>query len=172
MNTQQNTALPDKPSVTLPDVETQTAVQQFAPSLTALYACQHAWERNRFFFSVVSPSFYSGWSAEKFGREFTIDSKIVERMDALEEVVTPLSYVLLHEPEPGMPVVPKPSLSIPKWVLPAGIALVAAGGILVVAAVAATAVVAAPVAVALADPAVVAILPTQEWVELCWYWNQ
>src|SRR5687767_15007444 len=99
MNAQLKPALLDKPPAILPEVETQTDVPLFTPSLTALYACQHAWEKHHFFFMVTSPSFYSGWREETFCREFTTDSKILKRMDALEEVITPDRYILFHEPE-------------------------------------------------------------------------
>src|ERR1043165_9612048 len=89
MKTQSKPDLRDKPSVSLPGGETQSAVQLPAPSLPALYACQHAWEKHHYFFMITSPSFYSGWREEAFVRESTTDSKILKRMDVLEEIVTP-----------------------------------------------------------------------------------
>src|SRR5215211_5679964 len=156
MNTQLKPARLNNPPAILPEVETQRDVQLFAPSLTALYACQHAWEKHKFFFMVTSPSFYSGWREEAFCRECTTDSKILKRMDALEEVATPDRYILFHEPE-GVRTPQKTPVSLPKWVLPAGIALVAVGGIWMLTAAAATAAIAAPVAFAALDPSLVAV---------------
>src|SRR5690242_3014260 len=89
MDEQMKTPRLNKPSVVLPDGETQSAVQLPPPSLTALYACQHAWEQHHYFFMITSPSFYSGWKEEGFARESTTDSKILNRMDVLEEIVIP-----------------------------------------------------------------------------------
>lgn len=164
----------NKPSVVLPEVETRSAVQMPAPSLTALYACQHAWEKYHYFFMVTSPSFYSGWREEAFRREFTTDQKILSRMDVLEEVVTPDRYILFHEPE-GVKVPQKAPVSLPKWVLPAGLALVAVGGIWMLSIAAATAVIAAPVAFAAVDPSLVAVCResdgSETWIECGWWWS-
>src|SRR5215211_6734880 len=168
----------DKPPAILPAVETQTAAQLFAPSLTALYACSHAWEKYHYFFMVTSPSFYLGWREEAFCRESTTDQKILSRMDVLEDVVTPERYILFHEPE-GTRVPQKAPVGLPKWVLPAGMALIAVGGIwMLTAAVAvagATAVVAAPVAFAALDPSLVAVCReadgAETWIEICWWWD-
>jgi hypothetical protein len=175
MNTQLKPALQDKPPAILPEVETQTDVQLFAPSLTALYACQHAWEKHKFFFMVTSPSFYSGWREEAFCREYTNDSKILKRMDALEEMVTPDRYILFHEPE-GARVPQKTPVGLPKWVLPTGMALMAVGGIwMLTAALGAAAVVAAPVAFAAVDPSLVAVCKesngAETWIECGWWWD-
>ena len=178
MNTQLKPARVDTPSETLPEVETQTAVQLLAPSLTALYACQHAWENHHYFFMITSPSFYSGWREERFARDSTRDFGILNRMDCLEEMVTPDRYILFHEPE-GVRVPQKAPVGLPKWVLPAGMALIAVGGIwMLTAAVAvagATAAVAAPVAFAALDPSLVAVCReadgTETWIEISWWWN-
>ena len=178
MNTQLKPARLNNPPAILPEVETQRDVQLFAPSLTALYACQHAWEKHKFFFMVTSPSFYSGWREEAFCRESTTDQKILSRMDVLEEVVTPDRYILFHEPE-GVRVPQKAPVGLPNWVLPAGLALVAVGGIwMLTAAVAvagATAVVAAPVAFAALDPSLVAVCKesngAETWIECGWWWD-
>jgi hypothetical protein len=167
-------ALLDVPSVTRPEMETETAGQLFAPSLTALYACQHAWEEHHYFFMVTSPSFYFGWREEGFARESTTDSKLLNRMDVLEEMVTPDRYILFHEPE-GVRTPQKTPVSLPKWVLPAGISLVAVGGIWMLTAVAATAIIAAPIAFAALDPALVAICKepngSETWIEISWWWD-
>jgi hypothetical protein len=164
----------NKPSVVLPEVETQSAVQLPAPSLTALYACQHAWEKHHYFFMITSPSFYCGWREEAFARESTTDSKILNRMDVLEELVTPDRYILFHEPE-GVKTPQKTPVSLPKWVLPAGISLVAVGGIWMLTAVAATAIIAAPIVFAALDPALVAVCKepngSETWIECGWWWD-
>jgi hypothetical protein len=178
MNTQLKPARLNNPPAILPDVETQTDVQLFAPSLTALYACQHAWEKHHYFFMVTSPSFYCGWREESFARESTTNSGILNRMDFLEEMVTPDRYILFHEPE-GERVPQKAPVGLPKWVLPAGMALIAVGGIWMltaaVAAAGATAVVAAPIAFAALDPSLVAVCKesngSETWVEISWWWN-
>ena len=178
MNTQLKPDRLNTPPAILPEVETQRDVQLFAPSLTALYACQYAWEKRHYFFMVTLPSFYSGWREEGFARESTTDSKILRRMDVLEEVVNPDRYILFHEPE-GVRVPQKDPVGLPKWVLPAGMALIAVGGIwMLTAAVAvagATAVVAAPVAFAALDPSLVAVCREADgmetWIEICWWWN-
>ena len=174
MDAQLKPARLNKPPAILPDVETQTDVQLFAPSLTALYACQHAWEKHKFFFMVTSPSFYSGWREEAFCRECTTDSKILKRMDALEEVVTPDRYILFHEPE-GEREPQKVPVGLPKWVLPAGMALIAVGGIWMLTIAAATAVVVAPVAFAALDPSLVAVCKesngSETFIECGWWWN-
>jgi hypothetical protein len=171
MNTQPARPMDKRTAV---QVDTQTAIPLSAPSLTALYTCQHAWEKHKFFFMVTSPSFYSGWREEAFCRESTTDSKILKRMDALEEVVTPDRYILFHEPE-GERVPQKAAVSLPKWVLPAGMALVAVGGIWMLSIAAATAVIAAPVAFAAVDPSLVAVCKepdgSETWIECGWWWN-
>ena len=178
MDTQLKPTRLNKPPAILPDVEAQTDVQLFAPSLTALYACQHAWEKHHYFFMITSPSFYYEWREEGFARESTTNSGILNRMDCLEEMVTPDRYILFHEPE-GERVPQKAPVGLPKWVLPAGMALIAVGGIwMLTAAVAvagATAVVAAPVAFAALDPSLVAVCReadgAETWIEICWWWD-
>src|SRR5688572_13117535 len=175
MDAQLKPARLDKPPAILPEVEPQTDVQLFAPSLTALYACQHAWEKHHFFFMVTSPSFYSGWREEAFCRESTTDHKLLNRMDVLEEVVTPDRYILFHEPE-DVRLPQKAPVGLPKWVLPAGMALIAVGGIwMLTAALGAAAVVAAPVAFAALDPSLVAVCKesdgSETWIEIGWWWN-
>lgn len=55
MNEQTKVQLVPSKAVT-PVVETVTTQYSIlAPSSTALYACQHAWETKRFFLSLVSP---------------------------------------------------------------------------------------------------------------------
>src|SRR5688572_18828579 len=175
MDTQLKPARLSKPPAILPEAETHTAAQLFAPSLTALYACQHAWEKHHYFFMITSPSFYSGWREERFARESTTDSKILNRMDVLEEMVIPDRYILFHEPE-GVGVPQKDPVGLPKWVLPAGMALMAVGGIwMLTAALGAAAVVAAPIAFAALDPALVAVCKESDgaetWIECCWWWS-
>lgn len=178
MDAQLKPARLNKSPAFLPEVETQTDVQLFAPSLTALYACQHAWEKHHYFFTITSPSFYSDWREESFARESTTDSNILNRMDVLEEMVTPDRYILFHEPE-GVRVPQKAPVGLPKWVLPAGMALMVVGGLwMLTAAVAvagATAVVAAPVAFAALDPSLVAVCKesngSKTWIEIGWWWD-
>lgn len=167
-------------------MNTHLVQTQLPLSVPALYACQHAWENYRFYFSVVSPSFYSGWHVEEFHRDSTTDFKILSRMDALEEVVSPVGYIILHEPPKATVThveAPKRSLTIPKWALPAGLALGAVGGAGVAAAAVITAVTAVAItivpvvalgglaALVLLDPAIVAILPDGTWIEIAWYWK-
>jgi hypothetical protein len=178
MNTQLKPARGDEPFATSPESGAQSAVQLLAPSLSALYACQHAWEKHHYFFTITSPSFYCGWREESFARDSTRDSHILKRMDVLEEILNPDRYILFHEPE-DVRVPQKAPVSLPKWVLPAGMALIAVGGIWMlttaVAVAGATAVVAAPVAFAALDPSLVAVCQeadgAETWIEICWWWN-
>lgn len=150
-------------------MNTQT-IQILAPSETVLMVCQHAWESHRFYFKVVSPVLYSGWRIEDFNRESTIDSKILKRMDVLEEVVSPDHYLIAHEPPKLQEMTERQKRVVQLLVAGAvvSVVLVGAAGLLAVGAASAVAPVAA---VALADPAVIAVMPTGEWLEIAWWWE-
>jgi len=159
-------------------VETKTDVQ-LSYSELAYRAIQHASKR-RMYFKVLgygpvpeTPFVREGWRFEILKSQSITDSRILERMKVLEEVVTPTMYLIAHEPEVEAPPKPKEwkvTTDIKKYL---GIALVAFGIIsgffLLVGIGLVVAIVTVPFL--LLDPVVVAILPDGTWLEIAWYYG-